>query len=62
MNQAPSHSDIIRARAQQMVATGQAPNFRKACSILGKHAAKARNARKRREQNRQRAQTMWWNK
>jgi hypothetical protein len=58
-SQAPARSDLIRGLAEQMVRTHEAPDFRTACSILGKRAASVRQRHKR---NRERAAQMWYNR
>jgi hypothetical protein len=59
MSQKLHHADRIRAKAQALVAAGQARNFFHACSILGKHGAAMRQ---RQRTCRARVQSMWWNR
>lgn len=56
---APSRSDLIRARAQRMVRSGQARNYSHACSLLSKRAA---GSRRRKANNLKTAQEAWWQK
>jgi hypothetical protein len=59
ISQGPARSDLIRAKAQQMVRSGSARDFFHACSLLAKRAAKIR---RRRAHNLKAVQEAWWNK